>query len=110
MIVGTGIIEIFIEGSRSLKEKRGVLRSILGRTKNRFNVSIAEVGASNDWKRGVIGFSFVGNEKGFINSKMDGIVNFIEGLNLADIVNVSMEINNISNAWNEYGDCEIDEF
>jgi uncharacterized protein YlxP (DUF503 family) len=71
MVVGWGIIDIVVEGSRSLKEKRSVVRRILGRTKNTFNVSIAEVGAYNDWKRCQIGFSVAGNERGFVQSKMD---------------------------------------
>ncbi len=99
MVVGTGIIDIFVESSRSLKEKRSVLRRILSRTKNEFNISIAEVGEQNDWKKCRIGFSMVGNERSFINSKMDKVVNFVEGLNLADVVNVNIEICNISDTW-----------
>ncbi|MDO9514634.1 MAG: DUF503 domain-containing protein [Syntrophales bacterium] len=110
MVVGTGIMDVFVGGSRSLKEKRSVVRRILGRTKNTFNVSIAEVGAYDDWKRCRIGFGIVGNERGFVNSKMDKVVNFIEGLNLADIVNVSIEMYSISGAWTGCGDHRIDEF
>ncbi|MBN2397929.1 MAG: DUF503 domain-containing protein [Deltaproteobacteria bacterium] len=108
MVVGTGIVDLFVGGSRSLKEKRAVLRRILGRTKNAFNVSIAEVGAYNSWKRCRIGFSMVGNEKGFVNSKMDKIVNFIEGLQLADVIGVSREISTVSDAWGSDGDDGID--
>ena len=100
MVVGTGIIDLFVESSRSLKEKRAVLRRILGRTKSTFTISIAEVGELNDWKRCQIGFSMVGNERGFINSKVDKVINFIEGLHLADIVNVDIEMYNISDTWN----------
>jgi len=110
MVVGTGIVDIVVEGSRSLKEKRAVLRRILGRTKNRFNISIAEVGNCNDWKRCRIGFSVVGNERSFVNSKVDKVVNFIEGLNLADVVDVNIEMYNISDAWSSCRDDGIDEF
>jgi uncharacterized protein YlxP (DUF503 family) len=110
MVVGTGIMDLLVGGSRSLKEKRSVLRRILGRTKNTFNVSIAEVGGYDDWKRCRIGFSVVGNERGFVNSKMDKLVNFIEGLNLADVVNVTIEMYSISDATDGCGDRGIDEF
>ncbi len=110
MVVGTGIVDLFVEGSRSLKEKRSVLRRILGRTRNEFNVSIAEVEAYNSWKRCRIGFSVVGNEKGFVNSKMDKIVNFIEGLNLADVVDIKMEIYSVSGTWGVGGGNGTDEF
>lgn len=65
MVVGIGIIDIYIFDSRSLKKKRSVLQSILKRTQNRFNISIAEIGYNDDWKRGRIGFSVVGNETGY---------------------------------------------
>lgn len=110
MVVGTGIVDLFVGGSRSLKEKRAILRRILGRTRNEFNVSIAEVDAHNSWQRCRIGFSVVGNEKGFVNSKMDKIVNFIEGLHLADVMDVTMEMYTISDAWKSGGDDGIDGF
>lgn len=94
--MGVGLIEIYIHESRSLKEKRSVLRSILRRTQNEFNISIAEVGENDDWKRGQIGFSMVGNDRGYINSKMDKALRFIDELYLAEIVSSKFEIINYS--------------
>ncbi len=96
MVVGTGIIELLLVESRSLKEKRGVLSRILKRTQNEFNVSIAEVGANDQWKKALIGFSVVGNDKQYINGKIDHILNFIGGLRIAEVVNATFEIMNIS--------------
>ena len=92
MVVGIGIIELFIADSRSLKEKRGVLSRILKRTQNGFNVSIAEVGANEHWKKALIGFCVAGNDKRYINGKIDHILNFIDGLGLAEVVNVKFEM------------------
>jgi hypothetical protein len=96
MVVGTGIIEIFIEGSRSLKDKRAVVKSILRRTQNEFNISIAEVGDLDHWKRGRIGFSVVGNDRGFINSKIDKVLRFIDELYLAQVLRSRIEISSLS--------------
>ncbi len=96
MFVGTGVIEIFIAGSNSLKEKRGVLSRILKRTQNEFNVSIAEIGGNDQWKRALIGFAVVGNDKPYINGKIDHIFNFIDGLHVAEIVNTRFDILNYS--------------
>ena len=92
MVVGIGIIELFIADSRSLKEKRGVLSLILKRTKDGFNVSIAEVGANEHWKKALIGFCMAGNDKRYINGKIDHILKFIDGLGLAEVVNVKFEM------------------
>ena len=92
MVVGTGIIDLRIPESGSLKEKRGVLNRIIRRTRNKFNVSIAEVGDNDHWRRARIGFSVVGNDKPYINAKMDHILNFIDQLLLADVVRSRIEI------------------
>jgi uncharacterized protein YlxP (DUF503 family) len=43
MVVGVCTLRLLIAGSQSLKDKRQVLKSILDRTRERFNVSAAEV-------------------------------------------------------------------
>lgn len=92
MVVGYGIVDLWINESRSLKEKRGTLKRILKRTQNTFNVSIAEIGDADHWKRAEIGFSVVGNEKSYINAKIDHILGFIDSLQLAEVVNTKIEI------------------
>ena len=92
MVVGTGMINLLIPECRSLKEKRGVLRHLLKRTQNEFNVSIAEVGDNDQWKRAQIGFCVVGNDKQYINAKLDHILDFIDSLQVAEIVKSRMEI------------------
>ncbi len=96
MVVGIGMIQLHIEDSRSLKEKRSVVRKIVNRTQNNFNASIAEVGALDSWTDSVIGFSMVGNDRGFINSKMDKLLTFVENLHLADVTHSEIEITSIS--------------
>lgn len=96
MVVGIGMIQLHIEDSRSLKEKRSVVRKIVNRAQNNFNASIAEVGALDSWTHSVIGFSMVGNDRSFINSKMDKLLTFVENLHLADVTHSQIEITSIS--------------
>ena len=44
MIVGAALIELHVHGSQSLKAKRGVVKSLTARMRNKFNVAVAEVG------------------------------------------------------------------
>jgi len=92
MIVGVGVVEIWIGESRSLKEKRGTLNKIIKRVQNSFNVSIAEVGDNDHWKKARIGFSVVGNERSHINGKIDHILHFIDNLRVAEVINTKIEI------------------
>jgi hypothetical protein len=96
MVVGVGIIDIWIHESNSLKAKRGVLKSIIRRTQNRFNVSIAEIGENDHWKKGRIGFSIVGNDRRFVNGKIDNILQFVQNMHLADVLKTKVEIVNYS--------------
>jgi uncharacterized protein len=77
--------------SGSLKAKRKVLRSLKDRIKNRFNVSVAEVGAQNLWQRLELGLVAVGNDEKVLNSKMDKLLNYIESTDLVDIVSAELE-------------------
>ncbi|MCK9274430.1 MAG: DUF503 domain-containing protein [Syntrophales bacterium] len=106
MVVGTGIVELFIPESRSLKEKRSVLKRVVGRTQQTFSLSIAEVGEQDNWKRSKIGFAVVGNDRGFIESKMAHIARFIEDLHLVDILDLKKEIINISNGMEGHLRCK----
>ncbi len=104
MVVGVRIIEVFIIDSRSLKEKRGILRRIVHRAKNKFSISIAEIGDQNSWKRGRIGFAVVGNDRNFVNSMMNKILSFIEDLQLVEVICSKMEIITISDVVDDrYG-------
>jgi uncharacterized protein YlxP (DUF503 family) len=79
-----------------LKEKRGVLSRILRRTQNEFNVSIAEVGDNDHWRKARIGFCVVGNDKPYINAKVDHILRFVDRLGLAEVVRSRIEITSFS--------------
>ena len=92
MVVGTGLIDLRIPECGSLKEKRSVLKRIIHRTQHEFNVSIAEVGDNDLWRRSRIGFSVVGNDRPTINAKMDHILRFIDRLELAEVIRSRFEI------------------
>ena len=98
MVVGSGVIVLWISESGSLKEKRAVLKRLIKKTQNEFNVSIAEVGDNDHWRRAKIGFAVVGNDRRFINAKIDHILNFIDRLKPAEVVSSKFEIAVLSDA------------
>jgi len=94
MVVGICRVELRIPQTHSLKAKRQVLRKIKDRVKNKFNVSIAEVGENDKWQSSLLGLALVGNDRRQINSVLDVVINFIENLNAAEIINSEFEILN----------------
>jgi uncharacterized protein YlxP (DUF503 family) len=101
MIVGTGIVDLLIADSRSLKEKRSVLSRILKRTQNHFNVAIAEIGDQELWGRAKVGFCVVGNDRRYINGKLDMILRFMRDMYLAEVIHTRIEILNLSDRMEE---------
>jgi uncharacterized protein YlxP (DUF503 family) len=59
MIIGLAVCECMIFDAHSLKEKRSVLQRILTRLKQKFNVSVAEVGFQDVWQRTKIAITVV---------------------------------------------------
>jgi len=92
MIVGVCRLTLLAPESQSLKDKRMVLRSIKDRTRLKFNVAIAEVGSQDDWQEAVLGFAVVANDKRFVQEMVAKIVNFIDGLAIAKIVDDEKDI------------------
>lgn len=92
MVVGAALVEIHIHDSQSLKAKRGVVRSIVQRIRNRFNVSVAEVAGQDTWQRAVLGIASVGNDAVAMRSLLERIVDFVEDLHLAEVTNSDVEI------------------
>ena len=92
MVVGIGRIVYRIHDCRSLKGKRKIVKAIIMRLRNKFNASIAEVGANDIHQRAEIGFCMVGNDRAVVNSKVDKLFNMAEDLGLAEVIDMEMEI------------------
>ena len=103
MVIGSGVIELWITQSHSLKDKRAVLRRILKRAQNEFNVSIAEVGDNDHRRRAKVGFAMVGNDQRFINGKIDHLLSFIEQMQVAEVIHSSIEITGFSGVMDSSG-------
>jgi len=73
MVVGVLRLDLLLYSPGSLKEKRGIVRSILGRCRSRFPVSCAETGLQDVWQRAELGFSMVGPTENAIRLVFDQV-------------------------------------
>jgi len=77
MIVGVLTAQLHLQGVSSLKEKRSIVKSLIGRLKSRFNVSVSEVDHQDSKTSAVIGVAVVSNNGRFVNEQLDKIIDFM---------------------------------
>ena len=92
MIVGLLTLDLHIHESHSLKEKRFVIKSLIDRIKNKFNVSVAEVDANDLWQRSIIGIACVSNETVMINKVFEQIKNLVISNHSVELINATTEL------------------
>jgi len=92
MIVGLLTLDLHIPEANSLKSKRMVIKSLIQKIKNKFNVSVAEVDAQNLWQRCVIGIAYVSNETVMINRVFEKIRTQVNNTHSVELINSEMEM------------------
>ncbi len=76
----------------SLKEKRMVVKSLVEKTRHKFNASVAEVDRQDEHRIIVIGFACVSNEKRHAESMLRRILDFMEDHTEAELLSAESEI------------------
>ena len=70
-------LELHIPTSRSLKEKRAVLRPIVEGLRHRFQISVAEVGYQDKWQRALVGMAVVSDSYGHAVDVVDNVERWV---------------------------------
>jgi len=91
--IGVARVSLRIPENMSLKGKRQVVKSIIGRVKSRFDVAVAEVDDNDAWQLATIGICAISNNKRHSNQVLSKVVNFIiNGHFDAEILDYNIEI------------------
>jgi uncharacterized protein len=78
LTVGILVLELEIFGAQSLKEKRFILKSLLDRLPNQFNVSVAEVGHQDLWQRSEIAVVTVSSSRKIVEATLEKVDRAVE--------------------------------
>ena len=93
MTVGMCKISLRIPENASLKGKRQIVKSILARIRNKFDVAVSEVEDNELWQRSTIGVCCVSNDGRHANQILSRVVDFVEnGYFDAELLNYEIEI------------------
>jgi uncharacterized protein YlxP (DUF503 family) len=92
MVVGVLEIVLRLPEAQSLKEKRRVIKSLVTRIRNRFNVSVSEIDNQDRWQLATIAVAHVGSDKAFSNQVLDQVLNFSERVKALEVIDSRLEM------------------
>ena len=92
MVVGCLRLSLAIVESHSLKDKRSVVRRVVGRTRHKFDVAVAEVDTQDDQRLATVGVVCVSNSHQQCQAVLQQVLRFVEQLQIdAEIRDVATE-------------------
>ena len=92
MFIGLLQFELRIRGSRSLKDKRRVVKSLKDKLHRHHMVSVAEVAAQDHLQLGVLGLAMVSSSPAHIERSLDRIVAKLRSLHDAELGEMSRRV------------------
>ncbi len=92
MLVGLERFDLRIVGSRSLKQKRHVIKPLCAAIRQRFPVSVAEVEHHDLWQRSTIAVACVGAEQHHVRRVLQRIERFVDEWAEVDVIDRELEV------------------
>jgi uncharacterized protein YlxP (DUF503 family) len=93
MVIGSCTIELNIPTALSLKDKRRVVKSVIARLRNEFNIAVAEVGQLDSHQTAMIAVVTVSGDKDYAHGLLTRVILWIERNRLdCDLVDYDIEL------------------
>ncbi len=92
MVIGSLRFYVEIPGNNSLKGKRRVLKSLMERIRNKYNVSIAEIADHDVHRFATIGVAYVTNDSAMANRVLNQIVDLVDDYGDVMLLDYMIEI------------------
>jgi uncharacterized protein len=77
MVIGSLTLHLHLPTTHTLKEKRSIVKSIISRLRNEFNISVAEVDEQDRWQTAVIGIANVSGDSKQVRQQLQAVVDWI---------------------------------
>lgn len=77
-LVGLCTVTFYLPGITSLKGKRRIIKSLIARMRNTYNVSCSEVAQLDKWQSAVVAFACVSNSTAHLDNTLQTILRWIE--------------------------------
>ncbi len=84
-------LSLQIPDAHSLKDKRRQIRSLKDRLRSKFNVSVAEIDALDNWQKAVIGVCMISIDKSYLDKQYSLVEALVLEYTELELVNVTRE-------------------
>ena len=93
MVIGVCTLELSIPTAASLKDKRQVVKSVVARLRNQYNVSVAEVDLLDSRQNAVIAAVTVSSDQDYAHGLLTKVALWVENNRLdCDLVDYQIEM------------------
>ena len=92
MLIASCEMKLYLPGAVTLKDKRQIVKSLLQKSRNKFNLSAAEVEAQDYIQTAILGVAIVGNNYKYLQSVVDKYLDFIESFPEFSLTNFEVTI------------------
>lgn len=92
MVIGVLELDMRLFSPNSLKDKRSLIKRLISRIRNNFNVSVSEIGYQDLWQRTLVGVAFITGEKSFAQRVLSKIMKFVEKERDVSLIDSKMEV------------------
>lgn len=92
MVVSICKLKLYASWVHSLKEKRMIVRSLLGKVRSKFSISIAEVEEMDTHQTVILGMSVITNETKIADTMLNQIISYIQENTEAELLDIDREI------------------
>jgi len=84
-------LSLQIPSAHSLKQKRSQIKSLKDRLSNRFNASVAEIDALDNWQQAVLGVCMISNDRHYLDKQYSLVETLVLEYTELELTNVTRE-------------------
>lgn len=92
MYIGIARCDFLVPRSTSLKDKRQVVRAMVGGMRSKFNVAVAEVDHQDLRQRGALGIACVSESSFHAKKVLHEVERFVRGFHEIEVLDVYVEV------------------
>ncbi|MFN7182345.1 MAG: DUF503 domain-containing protein [Planctomycetota bacterium] len=89
---GTLAVNIYCKDAKSLKEKRQIVKSVIAKLKNNYNISIKEVDNEDKWQLSTLAIAVVDKNEFMVHNIIENIINSLHSSIKLHVIDYTKEI------------------